>query len=465
MMLAACKPSTTLETEKVVMFHFGEISVETTTNSATITAEKPYITIDGVKLEDAEITLHYIGRGHDIVEYMEEYREEGDTIIFEVDNLFPDLEYTAYLILDGGEYGYKESDMIYFATEKLHNKELTVSYTWEVDAKGVMATINLSELAYLVDGESVDFDMIEVDYARKDSSQWISKQFFGGSIVDGTLSVEIPYNGKEYLEDNSDYKFRITLCPADNTYRAITSAENEFKTPYAEITADIDAPTLSREANMINATVENIEIYYDGIKDHNYEYSTTAEYFFYYRTKDTEMWSMVKTSGVHEKMSATIPAKEGNTYEVKVVIFAGKEEIRIESETSEITLAPSTPPVSGGDTSAVIGTWHLTEWRGAEPSFDIYLDITDGVVTLYQRLESRAWECFVSSAAIEEGIIKGTYVDGVAWGTSYYVTTGDDTMTWIDTTDSSDISVYTRATLPEGITRAAMRDIQTPRFL
>ena len=130
--------------------------------------------------------------------------------------------------------------MIYFATEKLHNKELTVSYTWEVDAKGVMATINLSELAYLVDGESVDFDMIEVDYARKDSSQWISKQFFGGSIVDGTLSVEIPYNGKEYLEDNSDYKFRITLYPADNTYRAITSAENEFKTPYAEITADID---------------------------------------------------------------------------------------------------------------------------------------------------------------------------------------------------------------------------------
>jgi hypothetical protein len=147
------------------------------------------------------------------------------------------------------------------------------------------------------------------------------------------------------------------------------------------------------------------------------------------------------------------------------VIFAGKEEIRIESETSEITLAPSTPPVSGGDTSEIAGTWHLTEWRGTAPSFDIYLDITDGVVTLYQRLESRAWECFVSSAAIEDGIIKGTYVDDVAWGTSYYVTTGDDTMTWIDTTDSTDISVYTRATLPESITRAAMRDIQTPRFL
>lgn len=451
--------------EQKVEFHFGEMSVATTPTTATITAEKPYITVGDKRVDEGIIVLHYIGAGHDIVEYVEEYSEEAGNIIFELSGLTPQSEYEAYLGLAYKEYGKEYSDKVRFTTEKLHEKVTTIHYETEIEAKGVMATINLSELAYLVDGESVDFDIIEVDYARKDSSQWISKQFFGGSIVDGTLSVEIPYNGKEYLEDNSDYKFRITLCPVDNTYRAITSTENEFKTPYAEITADIDAPTLSREANMINATVENIEIYYDGIKDHNYEYSTTAEYFFYYRTKDTEMWSMVKTSGEHEKMSATIPAKEGNTYEVKVVIFAGKEEVRIESETSEITLAPSTPPVSGGDTSAVIGTWHLTEWRGAEPSFDIYLDITDGVVTLYQRLESRAWECFVSSAAIEEGIIKGTYVDGVAWGTSYYVTTGDDTMTWIDTTDSSDISVYTRATLPEGITRAAMRDIQTPRFL
>lgn len=465
----ACKPEPAPK-QPDVAFYFSTVNVETTAETAIITAAEPYMTIDGIKYDKAVVYLEYLYYNELTAENptpfrIYNYEVKDGNLIFTIENLTEATKYAAYTVVDGGEYGYKESDMIYFATEKLHNKELTVSYTWEVDAKGVMATINLSELAYLVDGESVDFDMIEVDYARKDSSQWISKQFFRGSIVDGTLSVEIPYNGKEYLEDNSDYKFRITLCPADNTYRAITSAENEFKTPYAEITADIDAPTLSREANMINATVENIEIYYDGIKDHNYEYSTTAEYFFYYRTKDTEMWSMVKTSGVHEKMSATIPAKEGNTYEVKVVIFAGKEEIRIESETSEITLAPSTPPVSGGDTSAVIGTWHLTEWRGAEPSFDIYLDITDGVVTLYQRLESRAWECFVSSAAIEEGIIKGTYVDGVAWGTSYYVTTGDDTMTWIDTTDSSDISVYTRATLPEGITPTTTRATTTERFL
>ncbi|MEE1148197.1 MAG: hypothetical protein UHN93_02975, partial [Alistipes sp.] len=68
--------------------------------------------------------------------------------------------------------------------------------------------------------------------------------------------------------------------------------------------------------------------------------------------------------------------------------------------------------------------------------------------------ESRAWECFYSSAAMEYGIIKGTYSDGVAWGATYYVNVDveGETMTWKDTADSSDISVYTRSDLPEDIT-------------
>ena len=114
---------------------------------------------------------------------------------------------------------------------------------------------------------------------------------------------------------------------------------------------------------------------------------------------------------------------------------------------------PPTPPVGGdADTSDLAGTWHLTQWRGAEPSFDVYLSITeDGVVSLWQRIESREWELYYSNVGYENGIISGVYVDGVAWSASYGVVVDGDTMTWTDVADATDISVYTRSELPAGI--------------
>ncbi len=117
--------------------------------------------------------------------------------------------------------------------------------------------------------------------------------------------------------------------------------------------------------------------------------------------------------------------------------------------------------------SAMAGIWHLTEWRGAVPSFDIYLDITaNGDVTLWQRLESRAWECYYSSADFVDGLLCGIYADGAAWGASYSVTLGENAMIWVDAADPADISIYSRAALPSDLpistTRAAALD---ERFL
>lgn len=110
------------------------------------------------------------------------------------------------------------------------------------------------------------------------------------------------------------------------------------------------------------------------------------------------------------------------------------------------------------DMSAMEGVWHLTEWRGVVPSFDIYLDITaKGDITLWQRMESRAWECFHSSTTYDNGILSGVYTDGVAWGSSYSIAVSRDTMTWVSTLDGNDISVYTRAELPEGLTTTSTR--------
>lgn len=95
------------------------------------------------------------------------------------------------------------------------------------------------------------------------------------------------------------------------------------------------------------------------------------------------------------------------------------------------------------------GTWRLDRWRGATPNFEVYMDIQeDGTVTLWQKIESREWDRYDSVATLNNNTISGTYSDGVAWSTSYSVSIEGEAMTWTSTLDSSDISIYTRTTLP-----------------
>lgn len=434
--------------------HFGEMSVETTPKSATITAPKPYLTVDG-KPVDAKISLHYIGAGHDIVECVEEYREEDGEIIFEIDRLTPETQYKAYISLNGGEYGIHRSKEIRFTTDALHVAEISMHLEAEVAAKGLMATLSISDITYLVDGKSTGIAFVEVAYKRNDATEWQKREFNASLITNGAMSVGLPFEKGEYLTENSDYRYRITLDPVgDNS--SITSDEFSFTTLLAEVTATIPQPTLSLQGKYIRATMEGIEVFYDGISAAEYKGNYPVKYYLCHRLKGAETWTTFAIANGNGTIG--IEAEEGNTYEFKAVVEDATEQCH-ESQIAEIIVPknePPTPPVSGGDTSAIIGTWHLTSWRGAVPSFDIYLDITaNGVVTLYQRLESRAWECFYSSAAIEDGVIKGTYSDGVAWGATYNVSfdVEGDTMTWVDTADSSDISVYTRCDkLPEDIT-------------
>ena len=462
-MFAACEPIIHTETKKDVSFYFGEVEVDAGTYGATITTVEPYMTIDGVKYEDVKIALRYGGYGMDTIEYIEEYAMQDGNIIFEINALSPNSNYYAYLIIDGGEYGKMESEKIEFTTQEyIPNAEITCDI--DVEAKGLMATVNLTNVAYMVDGASAAISAIEVEYKRTSAEEWVGGDFSGGAINDGKLSVELPLEGEDYLEEGRNYHLRVTLYPESGEYDPITSDVVEFKTEYAEVTANIASPTLVLHGNYIDASVENIEVFYDGIPAEEYKDGTPIKYYFYYRVKNEERWTIIEAWETNGDISATIQAKEGNTYELMAVVVAGGMQKARESEVAEINVPKSdtpTPPVVGaGDTSEIAGTWQLTEWRGTEPSFDIYLDITaDGVVTLWQRLESREWECYYSSADFVDGLLCGTYTDGVAWGASYSVTLGDDTMTWVDSNDTTDISVYTRAELPEDmsvvVTRAA----------
>lgn len=462
-MFAACEPIIHTETKKDVSFYFGEVEVDAGTYGATITTVEPYMTIDGVKYADMKIALRYGGYGMDTIEYIEEYAMQDGNIIFEINALSPNSNYYAYLIIDGGEYGKMESEKIEFTTQEyIPNAEITCDI--DVEAKGLMATVNLTNVAYLVDGASAQLSAATLEYARMGSDEWAVKELKGSDLGSGSMSVALPFEGCDYLEENRNYQLRLTLYPEADNFEPLTSDIVEFKTQFAEITANIAKPTLEVNGENIRASVENIEVFYDGISEKEYQDSRKVKYYFYYRVKGEEKWSIIEVEATAGNISATIQAKEGNTYELMAVIVAGGMQKARESEVAEINVpksdTPAPPVVGAGDTSDIAGTWQLTEWRGAEPSFDIYLDITaNGVVTLWQRLESREWECYYSTADFVDGLLCGTYTDGVAWGASYSVTLGDDTMTWVDSNDTTDISVYTRAELPEDmsvvVTRAA----------
>lgn len=130
------------------------------------------------------------------------------------------------------------------------------------------------------------------------------------------------------------------------------------------------------------------------------------------------------------------------------------ENIPDEEDPEEEPDVPDVPDIPDGDanTEDIAGTWHLTRWSGSEPTFEVYLSITvDGSLTLWQRIDSYSWEVFVSAVNYGNGKISGVYSDGVGWAASYMVTLDGDLMTWTSVDDDSDVSVYSRKSLPDDL--------------
>lgn len=454
---ASCEPTPTPVTKPVVEYHFGEMTAETTETSATITADIPCKTIDGVKDDSATFKLGYhTNVGVDT--FVEEYSVENDKAIFVIDNLTANTEYVARLYIDD-----KTSEELSFTTKE-HTPTCVITCDATVEAKGIMATIKFSNVAYIVDGEAQDIKSVKLEYARKRSElEWAEVD------ITGKESVSLPEEGGEYLDESSKYLYRVTITPEDNAFKPITTKESEFETKYAEVTAEISKPDVAIVGDSIEVVVESVKVWFDGVERPDYHY---LEYFIYYREPGGEKayWenkAEVELNNGGISLSLAVASfEQGKEYEFVGAVVAGAERkvrlsdivtITIPKEETPTPPTPPTPPIGGdADTSALAGTWHLTEWRGAVPSFDIYMSISeDGVVTLWQRIESREWELYYSTVGFENGVIAGEYTDGVAWSASYYVAVDGTTMTWTDTADATDISVYTRSELPDDIADVA----------
>ena len=440
------------ETHPDVVWCFSSVEVETTENSATVNAVKPYITIDGVKEEGVDIYLKFWEdgneEGHIIIN---EFEDLGDRVIFTINELAPATHYLGGIVVSG-EYG-GEISSIFPITTKAHMPVAEYSCECIIEPMGVVAYALLEGVSFTLDGVESPLAKVEFKYALSSSNgEWTTVVI---SPEDAEKSFKIPAEGEPYLKEKCDYNYIITLTPADSNYEEYT-LNGKFSTTEAVLSEkNLTEPTITDTENGITLSCVKPTLLIDEVEIPGY---AEVKYLFYY-TDGNDHHGTIETVCADGNMSATVPYslfKEGVTYSFNSRMDINNTEV-MDSGAVQYTMpvnetpTPPAPPVSGdADTKALAGEWHLTEWRGAVPSFDVYLSISeDGVVTLWQRMESRLWETFYSTVGFDGSIIAGEYTDGVAWAASYYVAVDGDTMTWTNTADSGEVSVYTRCTLPD----------------
>lgn len=436
------------ETNPDVVWCFSSVEVETTENSATVNAVKPYITIDGVKEEGVDIYLKFWEDGYEesyII--INDFEEMGDRVIFTINDLAPATHYLGGIVVSG-EYG-GEISSIFPITTKAHMPVAEYSCECIIEPMGVVAYALLEGVSFTLDGVENPLAKVEFKYALSTSnSEWTTVEI---KPEDAEKSFKIPAEGEPYLKEKSDYNYSVTLYPEDTNYESYT-IDGKFTTTEARLTSDVELPTIMATDDAIHLSSKVPTLFVDGevIPD----YATIVYKFYYTNYNGHEGFiDAVCTDGVMSATAELSMFQEGVTYNFRTCMEVNDMILLLSGDapyTIPVVETPM-PPVSGdADTKALAGEWHLTEWRGAVPSFDVYLSISeDGVVTLWQRMESRLWETFYSTVGFDGSIIAGEYTDGVAWAASYYVAVDGDTMTWTNTADSGEVSVYTRCTLPD----------------
>lgn len=467
--LTACDSEITIQNNKVVAYVISDkFTIETTESSATITTLKPHMVVNGILVENATIHMEYWVEGNDTAKYrVDKYTESNSYITFEIEGLAPETTYSANITIGEAELGEEKGDIFTFTT-KAHVPVAEYSCECEVEAKGVLAKVVLKGVSFTLDGVESPLAKVEFKYAMSLSGgDWTTIEVSPEQLAEG---FRIPTEGEAYLKEESKYNYTVTLYPEAANYEQYT-INGKFETTTAEFSVEnLTAPTVTADKQNISLTAAMPTLYVDDVVIPEYG---EVKYQFYY-TDDNDHNGTIEAVLTEDTMSATAAIgdfKQGVTYRFYTRLVVNDTYISDSAEAAEYTMpkeetptppTPPSPPVSGdADTAAIAGEWHLTSWRGAEPSFDVYLSITtDGVVSLFQRIESRLWETFYSVVGFDGGIITGEYTDGVKWAHAYYVVVEGDTMTWTSTTDSSEISVYTRCTLPD-ITNPDIRTYAT----
>ena len=210
----------------------------------------------------------------------------------------------------------------------------------------------------------------------------------------------------------------------------------------------------------LNTTTGDIASYTSTASDVKLTYSTPVSTStpIYFAVLPTEL-------SAGDKFTVTVVADD-KTYIREVTIPNNRSLNFIRGDLAKFTVDFSsvTPETPETGMSQIAGYWQLTSWRGST-NFDmsIYLSIdASGSMVLYQKLGNVGWESYNSTSTFENGIISGRYTTGnIGWSASYYVALNGDAMTWTDTLDSSDVSIYTRISkLPDHLINATPKSCE-----
>ena len=110
------------------------------------------------------------------------------------------------------------------------------------------------------------------------------------------------------------------------------------------------------------------------------------------------------------------------------------------------------PDNNGGSKAGKIdGEWHIVEWNGESPEFEVYVKFESGSFEIYQQVWSFDYELYTGTYTINGDIVTGVYADGSNWACGYKVNVVDGQLTMYSQEDQSVTSLYEKCTIPEEI--------------
>lgn len=467
-------PPTPPVEEPVHEIKFAPIEITPSQKEALIETKSPEYTIDGVAVQDFEWGLEYAYKSSSEWESLLDGELSGDTYIFTLSSLEPQTEYKVrqWAKSNLGEFFYSEEEQFKTKNEEVVPDEYKMAASiGEITPYGLYAMIELKSVRYLINGTDSQIKELELEYSLTSEENYKTIEVRGWDYS-SSLVVEIPSVEGEFLQENSDYKFRLVVAPAEVSAPELSSEEYNFSTVSAQVSVQIPSPEVTDIEEGLLAQGSGVSILKDGrlqqsVSNISIEYSIQNQGSWEEEVatlEDQKYWAVIPAQNLRPETTYLIRTKvqtSDDVYYSEVVTYTTPKEDDPEQ--------PPVIPPEGGDTSMMEGVWKLVQWRDSQPSFEVYMEIdATGGVLLWQKIDSRNWEKFLSAAYTEDGVISGVYDDGVAWGASYYYSVNGDSMTWTDTQDSSDVSVYQRSTLPadlQSIKRSSEQTTASARFL
>lgn len=464
-------PEPEIKPDPVLSVTFHPLHIEASTHQAWVQTAPPTLTVDGVPSLDFSYGLEYRLQHETTWLSVTPDNVQGSVVSYQLLNLQPQTPYHCRLWADLGNQDIRYSEETAFSTQAEEIQEddysLFVQFGTTIP-HGLYAEVELLQLDYQINDSSVPIESAHFQFRTQGSENW---QTIPLSNWEDLLPyyLNIPQDNTQDLQENTSYEYRVEARAGHDAAPVLTSSIHTFQTVDATVSISQSEPQGLLNETSLSFSVSEVTILLDERRSLN-DFSAQLEY----RVQGTSTWESMTASRSGNGYEAILPISQltpGTTYELRGQVTAHASSHT--TSTLQISIPqqedPEPDPPVGGDTHLVAGTWHLVQWQGKTPNFEVYLQIDQvGNVILWQKIESLHWQRFDAVASIQDNIIAGEYLDGTAWGTSYYFSISEDRMTWTNTNDSTDSSIYERSLLPEDLVNEAVSVIalaSSPKFL